>query len=224
MTVFATSPLSSQDTYNLDALQHEVQLSSVEVSPNGKQLVVVARRPDYDENRFVNQLYLVDVEDGDTRPLTFSRPNIQQPQWSPDGQQIAFLATGKNEKAQVFVMDMRGGESRDVTQFDTRVGWFCWAPNGRTLAFTAAAPSKDETGAPKHNKSFKVTRDSYLTGASAAIIHLWTVDVRSGKSKQLTFGTETVASPFGVPFDFSPDGQKLVYVARPAPEKDTSGT
>ena len=34
----------------------------------------------------------------------------------------------------------------------------------------------------------------------------------------MTSGMESVVSPFGVPFDFSPDGTSLVYVARPSPE------
>ena len=206
-------------SYSLDDLRDEVRLSSAEISRDGKQIVVLASRPDYEQNRFVNQLFLVDAAEGGTRPLVFDRPNAQQPHWSPDSKRLAFIAQDKDGKQQVYVMEMRGGEARNVTKHDQNIGWFCWAPDGLALAFTAAGPSSEKEGTQKHNKAFEVTRNSYLTDAPADPIHLWIFDLKHQQARQLTSGTESVVSPFGVPFDFSPDGRSLAYVARSSPEE-----
>ena len=156
-----------QNGYVLDDLGKEVRLRSVEISPGGEQIVVIASRPDYNDNQFVNQLFLIDVAGSDVRPLTFDRPNIREPQWSPAGKRIAFVAANKKGKQQVFVMDMRGGEAQDVTKFEGNVWSFCWAPDGRTLAFIAAAPSSETAVKQKHNLAFEATRNSYLADSPA---------------------------------------------------------
>ena len=124
----------------------------------------------------------------------------------------------KKGKQQLFVMDMRGGEAQDVTESDQGIVRFCWAPDGRSLGFTSAAPSREKEEDQQHNKAFEVTRNSYLADAPDPPIHLWILDLEQRDARQLTSGTESVVSPWGIPFDFSPDGNSLVYVARPAPD------
>ena len=211
------STLAENESYALDDLKTEVKLTSAQISPDGKQVVVVCRRPNYEDNRFENQLFLVEFEDGQSRALTFDRPGVQRPLWSPSGDRIAFIAANKAGKRQVFILNMGGGEAQNVTQFDEDVDHFCWSPDGKHLAFTAPAPSADNDETKKHNKAFVVDRNSYLSERPYSPVHLWLLDLTNKSRRQLTAGTASVVSPFGVPFDFSPDGQSLAYVARSSP-------
>ena len=72
-----SSTLEDGKPISLEDLGLEADLSDPRISPDGQTVVVVVRRPDYDENRFQNQLILVNVADGTKRPLTFDRHRVR---------------------------------------------------------------------------------------------------------------------------------------------------
>src|SRR5580658_2130068 len=95
----------------LGDLQKIVSVSSPEISPDGKSIVIVVSRVNWDEDRYDSQLVLVDIATGKQRPLTNTRKGLSLPQWSPSGDRIAFLAEAGEEKtaAQIFVLPVNGG-------------------------------------------------------------------------------------------------------------------
>src|SRR5262249_15841097 len=63
-------------------------LSDPNISPDGKSIVVVVARANYEENRWENELTLVDIATGAQRVLTTGRPEVSQPRWSPNGDRL----------------------------------------------------------------------------------------------------------------------------------------
>ena len=64
----------------------------------------------------------------------------QNPQFSPDGKQIAWLSMERNgyeaDRQRLCVCDLATGEKTYVTEsFDSNVDDYCWAPDGKTLYF-----------------------------------------------------------------------------------------
>ena len=64
----------------------------------------------------------------------------QNPKFSPDGKQIAWLSMERNgyeaDRQRLCVCDLATGEKKYVTEsFDSNVDDFCWAPDGKTLYF-----------------------------------------------------------------------------------------
>ena len=64
----------------------------------------------------------------------------QNPKFSPDGKQIAWLSMERNgyeaDRQRLCVCDLTTGEKTYVTEsFDSNVDDFCWAPDGKTLYF-----------------------------------------------------------------------------------------
>jgi Tol biopolymer transport system component len=59
-------------------------------------------------------LYLLDVETGATRRLTFSDSTNSAPAISPDSSRVAFTST-RTEKAQLWLLPLDGGEPRLLT-------------------------------------------------------------------------------------------------------------
>ncbi len=199
-------------------LGQQVDLSDPQVSPNGKLIVVVSSRPNYEKNRFESQLYLIEVESGKKRPLTYNRYSVHQPRWSPSGDRLAFLASDKDKKPQVFVMEMRGGEANQIIKTVQGVKSFSWSPDGRTLAFSTEDEPKKREGVERHNKSFKVGSHVYLASSASMPTHLWIISSDGGEVKQLTSGSKGIMSYFGIiSFDWSPDGKSIVYAAQPTP-------
>ena len=64
----------------------------------------------------------------------------QNPKFSPDGKQIAWLSMERNgyeaDRQRLCVCDLTTGEKTYVTEsFDSNVDDYCWAPDGKTLYF-----------------------------------------------------------------------------------------
>ncbi len=123
------------------------QPGSISLSPDGSKavFVVTSIEPESDskwEYKYSNQLFLVPV-DGTTPPrqLTF-RENATQPDWSPDGKQIAFVRV-VDGKPQVFLLNLEGGEPLQLTKFKYGAASPKWSPDGKQLLFSASIPLKD---------------------------------------------------------------------------------
>ena len=81
--------------------------NQIQISPDGSKAVMVVNRKTVkgdNEYYYTRHLYLLDLI-GKSEPvqLTFGDKNDGQPQWSPNGKQIAFLRMD-GEKSQVWLL------------------------------------------------------------------------------------------------------------------------
>src|SRR5262245_12977689 len=73
--------------------RHRMVLPSVpEISPDGRSVALLVSRANLKDDRWDPELVVVDVASGATRTMTFERRGVASPRWSPDGEQLAFLA------------------------------------------------------------------------------------------------------------------------------------
>lgn len=117
--------------------------NQIQISPDGtKAVMVVTKKAVKNENDYyyTRQLFMVELT-GNTEPiqLTFGDKNDGQPQWSPDGKQIAFVRM-EGEKAQVWVLPLTGGEAHVITKLDYGATRPRWSPDGKTLMATSNIP------------------------------------------------------------------------------------
>lgn len=116
-------------------------------SPIGRHVAVPVTEFDAGTNRGRTRLWLLTEGDAEPRPLTSDEASSDQPAWSPDGQQLAFVRRKDGEKPQVYRIRVAGGEAEKLT--DLPLGAFDpkWFPDGRRLAFAAAVLLPDGGGA-----------------------------------------------------------------------------
>jgi len=204
---------------DLSDLAHVVDLRDPQLSPDGKQIVLVVSRPNFEENRYENQLVVVAIPTGAQRLLTYERPQVQHPRWSPSGDGLAFLDVDKNKKLQVFVMPMNGGDAKRITNTPRGVKLFAWRPNGEDIAFVAEDEPDKKSGEEKHNKAFEVGDNVYLAKEAALPAHLWLVSAARDTAQRLTSGLDGVCtSPLCPrPMDWSPDGNAIAFISQPRP-------
>jgi len=210
----APSILAAQTrTLEVDDLRLEVGVSTPVLSPDGSQAVVTTSTPNYEDNRFDRMLILVDIATGEQRELTPHRPGVGQPRWSPSGGWLAFADSGEgDEERQVFLLPMGGGEAQQVTHAEEGVGAFEWTADGAQILYTSREPAVELEGEERHNKSFEVGDNSYLTRAATRSAHLWRVPVDGGEAERLTEGVESIDG-----FVVSPDGQTVALEVLPLP-------
>ena len=94
ITIF--SHANDKPKLTLDEFFNYVSYDAVRLSPDGRALVTVVDRPDWDQRLFRTELWLYRDDGRGLIPLTQSGKD-SVPRWSPDGEWIAFLSERKAE-------------------------------------------------------------------------------------------------------------------------------
>jgi dipeptidyl aminopeptidase/acylaminoacyl peptidase len=187
---------------------------AVRISPDGKYVAYTVTEPDFEQDAYVTQIWIVETGSGRSWQLTRGKKSSSGPRWSPDSQWLAFTSDREGGKNQLFAIRPDGGEALQLTKASTAVGGFAWSPDGKQIAFSA--PEKEPQGLKDrkgHLGEFQVVRKDYTHS------HLWTLDVAEAmkapvEGKQRTKGRDfTVRS-----FSWSPDGAQIAFDATVNPD------
>jgi Tol biopolymer transport system component len=141
----------------------------------------------------VPHVTVTDATTGATRTLAAG----VAPVWSPDGSQIAFLASGDH----VAVMAADGSAPHELTSLRSMgSGDPAWSPDGRQVVFGAASPTKPSNALPTRALPFR--RDLWAAPADASV----PPRVLNGGFALNAFGSGGGSSP-----SFTPDGTQIYY-------------
>jgi dipeptidyl aminopeptidase/acylaminoacyl peptidase len=158
----------------LDEFFNSVSFTAVKVSPDGNSIVIGTEKADWEQQIYRKELWLYRaVGGGNLMQLTVSGHD-DSPQWSPDGQWIAFLsgrkvADGKDgdaedandsdndkdkDEAQLFLISPNGGEAFAITSGGDAVHAFAWSADSKAIYFATRQPwTKQQTD--DHKKDWK---------------------------------------------------------------------
>ena len=216
LLLFACSAPAFAQRVDLSTAGKVVRVADPQISPDGRAILVLVSRANFTDNRYDAQIVRVDPSTREQRVLVSGRIGVTSPRWSADGTHLAFLAQ-VDQRAQVFAMKVDGGEAWQITKSPTTVLNFAWRPDGRSVAYTAADEEPRREGDERFNRSFEISRSSYLATDTPRPVHLWLAPIDGAAAKRLTSGPWTLPAPFPPgppppPPSWSPDGKTLAYV------------
>jgi Tol biopolymer transport system component len=89
------------------------------------------------------RIYLLELATGSLRPFA---DNASNPEWSPDGSQVAFVSYRREApgNADVFVADANGSEGRAIVDTGADDYYPSWSPDGSMITFTSRAHEGDQ--------------------------------------------------------------------------------
>ena len=119
-------------SYTIEDLLKVRRVGDPQVSPNGRRVAFTIGDVNFDGNRAVNQIYVVQIDGSGLKQLTSGEKSSSAPRWSPDGKKIAYTTGG-----QVWIMDDDGGDKTQVTKISSGAAAPVWSPDGKWIAFTS---------------------------------------------------------------------------------------
>lgn len=195
--------------------------SDPQVSPDGQHVAYVRNFMDVMTDRRRSNVWIVDTDGDDHRPLTSGNANSSSPRWSPSGDRLLYVSSSDGS-SQLYLRWMDTGQTAKITNLTQSPGGVSWSPDGKWIAFSMTVPEKSKPFAemppkPKGAEWAKPPKviDRLIYRADGAgflkpgFRHLFVVPAEGGSPRQLTSGRFN----HGARPEWTPDGKALIFSA-----------
>ncbi len=217
----AKHPLTVDDLWAMK------RIGSFDLSPDGKQIVFDVTKYNMNENKGNSDIYLINIDGSNLRPLMNSGKNETNPKFSPDGKKISYLIDD-----QIHTCNLDGSNDIQLTDLYTGVDDYRWSHGGKKLLLT----SNVYPGCGSQDCNKKVDEEKKETKVNVRIIthlmfrywnrwlngkrsHLFLFNTVSKEYDDLNFKMHNDVPPLDLgsssDFNFSPDDKEIAFTMNP---------
>src|SRR6476660_2671870 len=121
--------LQAQDSANRLTAMDEFQLQTAtdpQISPDGKKIVYVRRFADPMTDKRYSNLWAINSDGSDHRPIPNGNLGDAPPRWSPDGTRVAYLSDADG-KQQLYVRWVDTGQASRITNLEQAPDAIAWS-------------------------------------------------------------------------------------------------
>jgi len=203
---------------NTDVFELEVA-ADPQISPDGSRVAYVRRSNDIMTDRARSNIWIVDAQGGQHRPVMSGTDSYTSPRWSPDGTRLAYVSSAEGRGPELYVHWMQTGQTALLSNLPSSPGSITWSPDGTQIAFTslvkgegtklAKPPAKPE-GAEWAPPVIVIDKLYYRADGRGYLepgyTHIFVIPADGGTPRQVTSGEFN----HGGSLAWSPDGQTIV--------------
>ena len=223
LIVFISLTATSQTKANLELLDifNMEYVSDPQISPDGLKIVYVRNFKDVMTDKNLSNLWIINSDGSQNRPLTTGNQNDFAPRWSHQGDKIVYKSNKEDQKMKLHMMWMDTKETVPLTNLQQTPGEVSWSHNDQFLAFQMFVPKEHHSiiqmpakpeGANWNTPPTFIDQMNYR-GDGAGYFksgnnQLFTLPISGGTPRQITFSDFDHGAPV-----WSKDGQSLFFSA-----------
>jgi acylaminoacyl-peptidase len=195
-------------------------VSDPRISPDGTRVIYVRNFRDIMTDRGYSNLWIVNFDGTENRPLTTGNHNDFSPKWSRDGTRIIYKSN-REGSVQIYLRWMDSGAETKLTNIRQSPGTIDWSPDDRQLAFDMFVPVESPSvihmpqkpeGARWNDPPIYIDDLRYRADGRGYLVdgarQLFVLSTDGGTPRQLTSGENDYGAPA-----WSFDGKKLYFSA-----------
>ncbi|NKB35013.1 MAG: prolyl oligopeptidase family serine peptidase [Pseudomonadales bacterium] len=216
------SLLTAQDLFtNLDVFEMEIA-GDPQISPDGSQIAYVRRTNDIMIDNARSNIWLINSDGSDHRPLLSGADSYSSPRWSPDGSRLVYVSSAEGRGPELYVRWMDTGQTALVSNLSESPSSIAWSPDGSHLAFSQlvkteasslVTPPATPEGAEWAPGVTYIDRLSYRADGrgylDSGYSHVFVIPAEGGTPRQISAGDFN----HGGRISWAPDGSHLVISA-----------
>ena len=175
-------------------------VSDPQISPDGSKIVYVRNFKDIMTDKNLSNLWIVNFDGSNNRPLTTGNQNDSYPRWSHKGDRIIFKSNKEDNKTKLYLMWMDTRETVPLTNSKEVPQGISWSNDDRHLAFSMFVEQRKESlvkmpekpeGAEWNTPPTYIDNINYRSDGrgylKSGYRQLFTLPVSGGTPRQLTF-------------------------------------
>ncbi|WP_113925800.1 S9 family peptidase [Cognataquiflexum aquatile] len=197
-------------------------VSDPQISPDGSKIIYVRNFKDVMTDNDLSNLWMVNFDGSQNRPLTQGNQRDFMPRWSHDGSKIVFKSNMQDEKTKLFLMWLDTKETVALTNSAIAPGEVSWSGDDKQLAFSMFVPKENKStllkiptkpeGAKWNDAPIYIDQMVYRSDGAGYLksgnTQIFTLGIDGGKPTQLTFSELNHGNPI-----WSKDGKSLIFSA-----------
>ncbi|MBK9709596.1 MAG: S9 family peptidase [Acidobacteria bacterium] len=213
-----TNKLTINDVFNMELA------TDPQISPDGGRIIYVRQFADIMTDRRCSNLWMINFDGTNNRPLTTGNFSDTNPRWSPDGSQVIYMSN-RDGSSQIYRRWMDSGQTAKITNLTQAPGGLNWSPDGKWISFTMLVPDTPRSlvrmPAPPEGAKWAdpaklidklVYRFNGVGYLKPGYVHLFVLPAEGGTPRQVSSGNFQHG---GAAFNasdavWSPDGKSLI--------------
>ncbi len=202
------------DVFNLE------YVSEPQISPDGQRIAYVRNFKDIMTDKNLSNIWMINFDGSNNRPLTTGNQSDFHPRWSPDGQKLIYKSN-KDGSVQVYLRWLGESSESKLTNSNETPGNISWSPDNKYLAYIMFVPKspapflnlpKKPKGAEWNDPPKVVDKLKFRSDGRGwdkdGNQQLFILSLDGGTPRQLTDNFYNHGSP-----QWTPDGNSLVFSA-----------
>lgn len=219
--------IAQKRAITIDDLWALKRISTFDINSDGSKIVFAATSFSFETNKGNSDIYIVNSDGSELKAILTSEKSESSPRFVPNSNLISFIKNG-----QVWTCNIDGSNEKQITNIYSGVNDYKWSNDGNRILFTSSVYPDCKTQECNETKDKEAESSKVKAKIFDQLMyrhwndwrgdkrsHLFIYDLKTNSYKDLNEGLTEDVPPLALgssnDFNFSPDGNEVVYTMNP---------